>query len=50
MKFLLYHDVPEALCHLLEQLGHEVILLRKPLPGDASDEDVLQFAHERGCY
>jgi predicted nuclease of predicted toxin-antitoxin system len=49
VKFLLDHDVPEDLSYLLEQLGHDVILLRKALPEDASDEAVLQFAHERGC-
>ena len=49
MKFLLDHDVPEDLSYLLEQLGHDVILLRKALTEGASDEEVLQFAHERGC-
>ena len=49
MKFLLDHDVPEDLSYLLEQLRHDVTLLRKALPADASDETVLQFAHERGC-
>jgi len=48
VKFLLDHDVPEGLSYLLEQLGHDVTLLRKALPEDASDEAVLQFAHERG--
>ena len=49
MKFLLDHDVPDDLSYLLEQLGHDVTLLRKALPGDSSDEAVLQFASERGC-
>jgi predicted nuclease of predicted toxin-antitoxin system len=49
VKFLFDHDVPEDLSYLLEQLGHDVTLLRKALPEDASDEAVLQFAHERGC-
>ena len=48
MKFLLDHDVPESLSYLLEQLGHNVTFLRQVLPGDASDDAVLQFAHERG--
>lgn len=48
MKFLLDHDVPDDLSYLLEQLGHDVALLRKALPGDASDEAVLQFAYELG--
>ena len=49
MKFLLDHDVPEDLSYLLEQLGHDVALLRRVLPREASDEAVLQFAYERGC-
>lgn len=49
MKFLLDHDVPDDLSYLLEQLGHDVTFLRNALPGDSSDEAVLQFAHERGC-
>jgi predicted nuclease of predicted toxin-antitoxin system len=49
VKFLLDHDVPDDLSYLLEELNHEVTLLRKALPGDSSDEAVLQFAHERGC-
>ena len=49
MKFLLDHDVPDDLSYLLEELGHEVVLLRKVLPEDASDESVLQFAHDNEC-
>jgi predicted nuclease of predicted toxin-antitoxin system len=49
VKFLLDQDVPDDLSYLLDQLGHDVTLLRKALPGDSSDEAVLQFAHERGC-
>ena len=49
MRFLLDHDVPEDLSYLLEQLGHDVTLLRKALPEDVSDEALLQFAHEHGC-
>ena len=48
MKFLLDHDVPDDLSYLLEQLGHNVTLLRKALPGDSSDEAVLLLAHDRG--
>jgi len=46
VKFLLDHDVPDDLSYFLEQLGHEVTLLRKVLPPDVSDEAVLRFAHE----
>jgi predicted nuclease of predicted toxin-antitoxin system len=49
MKFLLDHDVPDDLSYLLDQLGHEVMLLRKALPGNSSDEAVLQFAQDHGC-
>jgi len=49
VKFLLDHDVPDDLSYLLEQLGHDVALLREALPGDSSDEAVLRFAHEAGC-
>lgn len=48
MRFLLDHDVPDDLSYLLEQLGHDVTLLRKALPGDSSDESVLRFAHQAG--
>jgi predicted nuclease of predicted toxin-antitoxin system len=49
VKFLLDHDVPDGLSYLLQELGHDVTLLRKALPGDSSDEAVLQFAYDRGC-
>ena len=48
MKFLLDHDVPDDMSHLLIHLGHEVTLLRHALPGDSPDETVLQFAHRQG--
>lgn len=48
MKFLLDHDVPDDLSYLLEQLGHEVVLLRKALPEESSDEAVLRFAYDAG--
>ena len=46
MKFLFDHDVPDDLSHLLQQLGHQVSLLRQLLPKDASDPAVFQFAHD----
>ena len=49
MNFLLDHDVPDDLSYLLQELAHEVMLLRKVLPEDASDESVLQFAHDNNC-
>ena len=49
MKFLLDHDVPEDLSYLLQELDHDITLLRKVLPANASDEAVLQFAYDHGC-
>lgn len=49
MQFLLDHDVPDDLSYLLEELGHEVTLLRKAVPRDASDEAVFRFADGAGC-
>lgn len=49
MKFLLDHDVPDDLSYLLEQLGHDVTLLRNALPRDSSDEAVFQFVRGAGC-
>jgi predicted nuclease of predicted toxin-antitoxin system len=49
VKFLLDHDVPDDLSYLLEQLGHEVLLLRRVLPDDSSDESVLRYAFDEGC-
>ena len=49
MRFLLDHDVPDDLSHLIGQLGHDVTLLRNVLPRDSSDAAVLQFTYERGC-
>ncbi len=49
MKFLFDHDVPDDLRYLIEQLGHEVIFLRKAIPVDSCDAAVLQFAFDNGC-
>lgn len=46
MKFLLDHDVPDALSYLLRELGHDVSLLREMIPTDAPDATVLQFAND----
>jgi len=50
VKFLLDHDVPEDLSYLLEQLGHDVMLLRKVLATDASDEAALRLHTKMGVY
>lgn len=44
MKFLLDHDVPVEVAHLLRFWGHDVILLKDVLPITASDEQVFQRA------
>ena len=41
MKFLFDHDVPDDLSYLLQELGHEVSLLRHLFPKDASDPSVF---------
>jgi predicted nuclease of predicted toxin-antitoxin system len=43
LRFLLDHDVPDTVAHLLRHWGHEPIRLRETLPVTASDEEV--FAH-----
>lgn len=48
MKFLLDHDVPDDLTYLLHELGHNVLRLRDVVPPEATDPDVLQFAHDEG--
>ncbi len=47
MKFLLDHDVPDDLSHLLDQLGHEVSFLRDILPATTPDEQVLSASISR---
>src|SRR5262249_5409976 len=42
------HDVPDDLSYLLGELTHEVTLLRKVLPEDASDESVFS-SHHNDC-
>ena len=49
MRFLLDHDVPDDLRYLLQQLSHEVSMLRQVLPHASSDAAVLRFAHEHDC-
>jgi len=49
LKFVLDQDVPDDLSYLLQELGHEVLLLRQVLPTDAADATVLQFARDNGC-
>lgn len=48
MKFLFDHDVPDDLVYTVRASGHQVQLLRTVLPVSTADDDVLQFAGERG--
>lgn len=44
MKFLLDHDVPEDVAHLLRHWGHRVTLTREVLNIEATDETVFKLA------
>ena len=46
MKFLLDHDVPGEVAHLLRHWGHDAMSLRHVLPITTSDEGV--FRHGQG--
>ena len=48
MKFLLDHDVPAQVGHLLHHWGHQAILLKEVLPVTASDEEFFQHAQTEG--
>ncbi len=45
MRFLLDHDVPVEVAHLLRHWGHDAMLLRQVLPISTPDERV--FSHSR---
>lgn len=48
MNFLLDHDVPAEIAHVLQYWGHQVTVLRNVLPTTASDEEVFGHACSRG--
>ncbi len=48
MKFLLDHDVPDRVGALLGEAGHAVVMLRKALPVDSRDSEVLAYAASKG--
>ena len=48
MRFLLDHDVPAEVGHLLRHWGHETVLLKEVLPTTAPDEEVFQQAQSEG--
>lgn len=48
MKFLLDHDVPAEISHLLRYWGHDVTMLREVLPSTAPDTEVFGYACLQG--
>jgi predicted nuclease of predicted toxin-antitoxin system len=48
VKFLLDHDVPVEIAHLLRYWEHNVTVLRAVLPATASDEEVFRHACSHG--
>ncbi len=47
MKFLLDHDVPDALAEFLRQRRHEPTRLRDVLPANTSDAEIFAYAQAR---
>ena len=48
MKFLLDHDVPGEVAHLLRHWGHDAVSLRHVLPITTPDEGVFRHAQGEG--
>lgn len=48
MRFLLDHDVPAEVGHLLRHWGHDALALPDALPITAQDEEVFRHAQEAG--
>jgi hypothetical protein len=48
VKFLLDHDVPGEVAHLLRHWGHDVVALRHVLPITTPDEDVFRYSQVEG--
>lgn len=46
MRFLLDHDVPAEVGHVLRHWGHDVVSLRQALPVTAPDEEVFRHSRE----
>ena len=46
MRFLLDHDVPEDIAHLLRHWGYEVTVLRDVLEVTAPDKEVFDYVCE----
>jgi len=48
VRFLLDHDVPAEVAHLLRHWGHDAVSLRHVLPVTTSDEGVFRHARSEG--
>jgi predicted nuclease of predicted toxin-antitoxin system len=48
VKFLIDHDVPDAVGHLLRYWGHDVVSLREALPVTTADREVFEHAQTEG--
>ncbi len=48
MRFLLDHDVPVEVGHLLRHWRHQAVLLKEVLPTTTSDDEVFQHAQSQG--
>jgi len=47
VRFLLDHDVPAEVAHLLRHWGHDIVSLRQALPVTTPDEEVFRYAREQ---
>ena len=48
MRFLLDHDGPGEVAHLLRHWGHDVVSLRHALPITSPDDEVFRHAQAEG--
>ena len=48
MRFLVDHDVPGEVAHLLRHWGHDVVSLRHVMPITTPDDEVFRFAQTEG--
>lgn len=48
MRFLLDHDVPDAIGEALQRAGHEMATLRSVLPTGTPDGEIWQYACAQG--
>lgn len=48
MRFLLDHDIPDEVAHVLRHVGHEVTLVREALSSESEDAEVFRLAQSQG--